>query len=383
MGGSGGGQFASSGSGSATATPIAPHAGDSNGASSLEGVDVDTFLSRLGRPTTLDQLRHRSAPRLVTIELAALRSSITRVLTKTLIERLGGEFARGDLSALVTAAERELSGEIAAARVGSGAKLVRHSASQSVRDANLALVGELARHGRATTPDELRRRGLHRVAAIKVSEVSVLIERAVNRVLWAREPATPARPYTPLEYTPELAASREQVAEYRRAMQEELGALRGTIAARRGFAEQQENADNWPFDTERRDELKLRVHARLMPIFDLMPRGTVAERQVVADLLSLFAEERAIELANARRAADAEVAQLERRISKLVGHLEATEALLESVTIANSAEPGIASQYRDVQGLTGTGAELRRRRAIMEMIFQANVELQTGIVKEH
>jgi len=119
-----------------------------------------------------------------------------------------------------------------------------------------------------------------------------------------------------------------------------------------------------------------------MPVFDQLPRGTLSERSVVSDLLAVFAEERAIELAAARRAADAEVGQLERRIAKLVSSLEANESLLESVVVARAGDPGVASQYREVQGLASSATERTRRAAIMEQIFEANVDLQKGIVKE-
>jgi hypothetical protein len=363
--------------------------------------DVYAQLARLGRPTTPDELRVSHVRRLVTIDAGELNTSLTRVLTSTLIERVQGDVVPHELALLVNAAERELRGEICLARVrhGRARRRVRRVPSKHV--ANAALLSELAHNGRSTTPDDLIQRGLQRVPMIGLSEMSSLIERAVNRALlgpargaWAGSVRTtdvvvavrtsvtdvPA----PSEAESEaLSASRRQVAEYRRAVEQELTSLRNSIAAHRGFAEQQENVDAWPLDPERRDELKLRVHARLMPIFDQLPRGVLSERSVVADLLAVFAEERAIELAAARRAADAEVEQLERRIAKLVASLEANESLLESVIVAKAGDPGVASRYREVQGLDEHASEYSRRAAIMERIFEANVELQKQVAKEH
>ncbi|MEO6710769.1 MAG: hypothetical protein ABI054_09835, partial [Planctomycetota bacterium] len=54
------------------------------------------------------------------------------------------------------------------------------------REANSALLQELRKLGRSTTTDELRSRGVHAVVSIGSREISILIERAINRTLMER-----------------------------------------------------------------------------------------------------------------------------------------------------------------------------------------------------
>ena len=63
-------------------------------------------------------------------------------------------------------------------------------------------------------------------------------------------------------------------------------------------------------------------------------------------------------------------------LSKLVNSLEQTEAALRETAHDDTADLGIASIYRDVQGLDMTSPFATRRRDLMANIFEANVELQ-------
>ena len=67
---------------------------------------------------------------------------------------------------------------------------------------------------------------------------------------------------------------------------------------------------------------------------------------------------------------------LERRIAKLAGNLEMTEAELRATMAAKNIDPGVASIYRTVQGLAAAGDDVELKKDMMSKIFEANLELQ-------
>ncbi|TAJ13020.1 MAG: hypothetical protein EPO68_13400 [Planctomycetota bacterium] len=70
---------------------------------------------------------------------------------------------------------------------------------------------------------------------------------------------------------------------------------------------------------------------------------------------------------------------LERRIAKLNGLLERTEQALQRIAAMKYVDPGIASIYRGVQGLSADAEALASKRDLLEKIFQANLELKQAI----
>jgi diguanylate cyclase (GGDEF)-like protein len=67
---------------------------------------------------------------------------------------------------------------------------------------------------------------------------------------------------------------------------------------------------------------------------------------------------------------------LERRISKLTSTLGLTEQELQRVLRAKNIDPGVASVYKSVQGLSQDEVQAELKKALMEKIFEANVELR-------
>ena len=72
---------------------------------------------------------------------------------------------------------------------------------------------------------------------------------------------------------------------------------------------------------------------------------------------------------------------LERRIVKLTRLLEETEANLQRIAAMKNLDLGIASVYRDVQGLSSEEQALALKRSLMREIFQANLKLKTAIAR--
>lgn len=70
---------------------------------------------------------------------------------------------------------------------------------------------------------------------------------------------------------------------------------------------------------------------------------------------------------------------LERRISKLTRNLELTEDELKRMSLLKDVDVGVASIYRDVQGLNADSESREAKKHMMANIFEANLELQTQI----
>lgn len=102
------------------------------------------------------------------------------------------------------------------------------------------------------------------------------------------------------------------------------------------------------------------------------------ERQVTAQLL---AELRSLHAGQGRVDAEAQlkIELLERRIAKLTGQLGMTEEQLQNVLRMRNIDPGIASIYDSVQGVSADEAQAQLKRELMKKIFQANVELREQI----
>lgn len=74
-----------------------------------------------------------------------------------------------------------------------------------------------------------------------------------------------------------------------------------------------------------------------------------------------------------------ELALLERRLEKLRGALATREEELRKVLASPAAETGVASRFREVQGLDVDSAEAGRKREMLSQIFAANCKLQKDL----
>ena len=87
-----------------------------------------------------------------------------------------------------------------------------------------------------------------------------------------------------------------------------------------------------------------------------------------------------------RRASDRELAEnrfeldtLRRRVAKLTRTLGATEEELRRVIALQAVDPGVASVYRTVQGLSLGAADAEGRIQMLTRIFEANVDLRRSL----
>jgi hypothetical protein len=106
------------------------------------------------------------------------------------------------------------------------------------------------------------------------------------------------------------------------------------------------------------------------------PESQRIEKQFTDAMLILLEENRRRAAAAQNRERDSQVDRLERRVTKLVESLAATEARLKEVAAMKNIDLGIASLYRVVQGLPEQEANRELKKHLMEVIFKANLDIQ-------
>jgi len=77
-----------------------------------------------------------------------------------------------------------------------------------------------------------------------------------------------------------------------------------------------------------------------------------------------------------------EVELLQRRIAKLTLRLAHAEEELTRLSALQAVDPGVPSLYRGVQGLSPLEAAQDAKRALMQDIFRANLELKTAMTRQ-
>ncbi|MCA9000934.1 MAG: hypothetical protein KDB61_03355, partial [Planctomycetes bacterium] len=70
------------------------------------------------------------------------------------------------------------------------------------------------------------------------------------------------------------------------------------------------------------------------------------------------------------------IENLQRRISKLTHSLGVTEGEIARLQRTGGSDVGVASIYRDVQGLNMEDARAELKRDLMSAIFEANLDMQ-------
>jgi diguanylate cyclase (GGDEF)-like protein len=103
------------------------------------------------------------------------------------------------------------------------------------------------------------------------------------------------------------------------------------------------------------------------------------QREVVASALREMKGELERALGQSQSEHQRQIETLERRIQKLTQSLGMTEAELRRALAQKNVDPGVASLYRTVQGLSSADVQQELKKELMSKIFQANLELRKQI----
>jgi diguanylate cyclase (GGDEF)-like protein len=100
------------------------------------------------------------------------------------------------------------------------------------------------------------------------------------------------------------------------------------------------------------------------------------EQEVIAEAIRGMKQELEQDHSSNETEHKRQIELLERRISKLSKTLGLTEQELQRVLRSKSIDPGVASVYKSVQGLSEGEVQAELKKALMNKIFEANVELR-------
>jgi diguanylate cyclase (GGDEF)-like protein len=100
------------------------------------------------------------------------------------------------------------------------------------------------------------------------------------------------------------------------------------------------------------------------------------EQEVIGNALREMRGELSRALADSASEQRRQIEVLERRIGKLTHALGVTEEELQRVLKLKGVDPGVASVYRSVQGLSSDEVAAELKKELMSKIFQANVDMR-------
>jgi len=239
-----------------------------------------------------------------------------------------------------------------------------------------ALTETVREWSRATTPEDLKARGVRRLRSVNLAEMAFLVEKAVNRTLLAR---------TIGEASDDMADAAR--GEFMRLMSDrppkgdsletkattELERLKAELTDRR-LRQTALISDDAVRQREKQLESKLRsVFERWQGEERL---STPLEDEVIrVAMVELHEELTSLKTVEIDKSTD-EINLLERRIAKLCKHLGQTEEELARVLRMKDIDPGVASLYRTVQGLSPEEDARDQKAKLMNQIFDANVKLR-------
>jgi hypothetical protein len=246
---------------------------------------------------------------------------------------------------------------------------------------NAALAEAVKEFGNPTTPHQLEERGVRNLRSVPVTRISEMIEKAVNRTILERTlGAGNGDLGVLLEHAQVgligLLKGVEEVEASRGAINESREELLGELAEMR----RDRVRGNAPVAADPADPTVEKMRTAIRDTFAKLgvttPEALRIEKQFTEVALILLEENRRRAAAAQNRERDSQVDRLERRVTKLVESLAATEAKLKEVAAMKNIDLGIASLYKVVQGLPEQESNRELKKHLMEVIFKANLEMQ-------
>lgn len=240
-----------------------------------------------------------------------------------------------------------------------------------------------------TSVDQLRKRGVEKVNVLGLDRIVHLIEEAVRRSLRdhmvgleSDKVAQDAKQefMQLLRSNADLQRDKAELERRRHDAEAELKNLRSEIVTQRQALVDKldESVENEAVLAAENQRIVDRIEQAFLSMGDGAGDHSAAKSQVLNVVMGLVEEERKATADATAALRDKEVDTLQRRIAKLNESLEYTEKKLTEVASAKSIDDGVASIYREVQGLRGEDAHVEKKRELMANIFEANFALQKG-----
>ena len=240
-----------------------------------------------------------------------------------------------------------------------------------------------------TSVEKLRRQGVKRVNVLGLDRVVSLVQEAVYRSLRNRLMGLDRKQVADetkeeflrlMQSNQKLSRDREKLREVTERSGEELVHLRRELAQQRKLLrEKLEQAAHRRLDGAESDDSA--IIARVEELSQtLFARRDGDPEELHKHLLETVLEVVHIERQSAIEAKEElhnrEVELLQRRIAKVNQALGDTERQLSETMQGRSTEEGVASMYRQVQGLSRSDSMYERKKELVTEIFRANLALQ-------
>ncbi len=237
----------------------------------------------------------------------------------------------------------------------------------------------------STSVEQLKKRGVKQVNVVGLDRICQLIEEAIHRTLKHRllvaereavVDATREEFLRLLRSNEELKQKHERAEEEAGALRLELQRLRQDLDQRLAEARMSQSGAYLSADARIQELVRTALTGfRDVPGADF---GDALEHRVLELVMGVVEKERRESEAAKAAARDREVDLLQRRIAKLTSSLQDTEVRLNQVAAAKNFDAGIASVYREVQGLADDDSSYEKKKELMAGIFAANLKLQKG-----
>jgi GGDEF domain-containing protein len=137
-------------------------------------------------------------------------------------------------------------------------------------------------------------------------------------------------------------------------------------------------------DVENREELwGQQLVSKVIDLFHREPDKSEGllrvEKEVIALLKAEIAAWRETSTAGRMIESQRQIEALERRVTKLTESLGLTEAELKRVAAMKNIDLGMASIYRNVQGLSADEANAEQKREMLKNVFESNMALRAQL----
>lgn len=251
-----------------------------------------------------------------------------------------------------------------------------------------------------TSVSKLRREGYKTVSVLRLSRLEELVGAAIEKIITevTSDPETGRRAargaqvelIKMLGERDSIARATEDLKREQRSLERNVGQLHSALDQARNQLREQVEAQG----KEAVSDLHLRFQRTLDELFgrvggefsedDTVGRALQELRSPLEDsflsLLGAAVRRSAPDQAAPSGEAGNKVALLERRVRKLNASLEEARSMMSRLRDNRNAEDdGVASIYKEVQGLSGTEESYEQRKALMQEIFNLNVELRRDI----
>lgn len=243
-----------------------------------------------------------------------------------------------------------------------------------------------------TSVDQLKQKGVKQVNVVGLDRLAALIQEAVKKSLQHRlagldrdaiADQTKEEFLRLLRRNETLEKEKDEIAKLRERAQQELESLRGEIDAGRRALEQHMRSAA-ASEAERYAGENAAIQKQIEALFASFVQSGAKDLGGLRDAIftstvALVDKERKESLVAREAARDREVELLERRVEKLKVALTENEKLMAHAATLLPGDPGIASIYKSVQGLSVNDSSFARKKDMMSGIFQANLALQKKV----